>query len=163
MHVLVTRSWRRAALACAAFLIAPGCVGPAAPALSTATAALPPGSARIWFYRNFEPTISLNLAEVSVNGTPAGYVQPDGSAIHRDVAPGRYQIAVASDGLDVNQSGSVELGPGQEAFVKVLASASWESGGDTSAYKRDTFYVSFVLPQVARAELGVGERPPSGG
>jgi hypothetical protein len=98
---------------------------------------------------------------MSVNGAPAGYVPPDGSALHRDVAPGCYHITVASDGLDVNQSGSVELGPGQEAFVKVLASSSWESGGDTHAYKRDTFYVSLVPPQVARAELE--KRPLTGG
>lgn len=161
MHGLTARSWWRAAQACAALLIASGCVGSSGPALSTATAVLPPGAARIWFYRDFEPSISLNLAEVSVNGARAGYVQPDGSAFHRDVAPGRYHITVASDGLDVNQSGSAELGPGQEAFVKVLASSSWESGGDTHSYKRDTFYVSLVPPQVARAELE--KRPLSGG
>lgn len=161
MRGFQARSWWGAAQACAALLIATGCGGPPGSALPTAAAALPPGAARIWFYRDFEPSISFNLAEVSVNGARAGYVQPDGSAFHRDVAPGSYQITVASDGLDVNQSRSVELGPGQEAFVKVLASSSWESGGDTHAYKRDTFYVSLVPPQVARAELE--KRPLSGG
>jgi len=42
---------------------------------------------------------------------------------------------------------------GQEAFVKILAESRRDSAGDPIAYKRDTFYVSLVSPQVARAEL----------
>lgn len=156
MHGLITRSWWRATPGCAVLLVAAGCVGPPGPAVSAGTAPLPPGAARIWFYRDFEPAISLNLAEVSLNGAHAGYVQPDGSVFYRDVAPGRYHITVASDGLDVNQARSVDLAQGQEAFVKILASSSWESGGDTQAYKRDTFYVSLVSPQIARAQFEKG-------
>jgi hypothetical protein len=55
--------------------------------------------------------------------------------------------------MDVNQSKDIDLAPGQEAFVKIPALSSWESGGEQTAYQRDTFYVSLVSTQVARAEL----------
>ena len=126
---------------------------PQAPAASAVATPLAPGMARIWFYRDYEPSVSLNLAAVSLNGTLSGYVQPDGSAFYRDVAPGRYHITVGSYGRDFNQSKDVDLPAGAEAYVKILALRSWESTGDMSSFERDTFYVSLVPPQVARAEL----------
>jgi hypothetical protein len=52
-----------------------------------------------------------------------------------------------------NQAKDIDLAPGQEAFAKVLALSSWESGGGLQVFHRVTFYVSPVPPQVARAEL----------
>jgi hypothetical protein len=161
-HDLNSRSWLQRAAGGALLLLLAGCVqpvvGPAAPAASAAISA---GAARIWFYREYEPSVSRNLAEVALNGKVAGYVQPDGSAFYRDVPPGRYHVTVASGGRDTNQDKEIDLPPGQEAFVKVLGSNAWESGGDTDVYSRDTFYVSLVPPQVARAELATHSR--SGG
>jgi hypothetical protein len=160
-HNPVSRSWLQPAAGGALLLLA-GCVQPSAgPAASAAISAVPAGGARIWFYRDYEPSVSRNLAEVSLNGSVAGYVQPDGSALYRDVAPGRYHVTVASGGRDTNQDKEVDLPPGQEAFVKVLDSSAWESSGDQDVYSRDTFYVSLVPPQVARAELATHSR--SGG
>ena len=51
----------------------------------------PPGQARIWFYRLWDPSESLNAANIDVNGVYLGSVEP-GSAFYRDVAPGVYQI-----------------------------------------------------------------------
>jgi hypothetical protein len=135
----------------------PGAMMVAAPAgAATAT-----GPARIWFYRNYEPYGSRNYAPVALNGALAGYVPPDGSAFYRDIAPGRYHITVESGGTDVNQDKYVDLAPGQEAFVKILDSVTWDNGGDVAMYRRDTFYVSLVPPQIARAELPA--RPLTGG
>jgi hypothetical protein len=133
----------------------------AAPAASANVAPIAPGAARIWFYRDYEPSVSLNVANVMLNGATTVVVQPDGSAVYRDVPAGRYHIGVDSTGTDVNQSKDVDLAPGQEAFVKVLALSSWDSGGDTISFQRDTFYVSLVPPQIARAQLTA--RPLSGG
>jgi hypothetical protein len=161
-HDLVSRSWLQRTAGCALVLLLAGCVQPAAtPAASAVISAAPAGTARIWFYREYEPSVSRNLAEVALNGSVTGYVQPDGSAFYRDVPPGRYHVTVASGGRDVNQDKEVDLPPGQEAFVKVLGSNAWESGGDTDVYSRDTFYVSLVPPQIARAELATHSR--SGG
>lgn len=140
-----------AAAVAAALLLAGGV--PATEAAGPGVAPPAPGAARIWFYRDYEPSVSLNMAPVALNGVTVGYVQPDGSAFYRDVAPGRYHITVASDGTDVNQDKNVDLAAGQEAFVKILAQGSWAESGDLSSYHRDTFYVSLVPPQVARAEL----------
>ena len=117
----------------------------------------PPGTARIWIYRDYEPYGSRNYTTVSVNGTTVGYVRPEGTVLYRDVAPGRYHITVASEGEDVNQDRWVDLAAGQQAFVKVLASTTWDAGGDKAIYTRDTFYARLVPPQIAQAELAGGQ------
>ncbi len=157
-HDPVSRSWRPRtavyALLLPVVVMLGGCVRPAsAPAASALLSAVPAGSARIWFYRDYEPSVSLNLAAVALNGAPAGYVQPDGSAFYRDVAPGHYHVTVESYGMDVNQDKDVDLPAGREAFVKILALSSWENDGERNAFHRDTFYVSLGMPQIARAEL----------
>jgi hypothetical protein len=154
------RNWFPAALGGIALLLS---IGGTASAQTTATPVAAPTTpaARIWFYREFEPSVSLNVANVSLNGQLAAVVQPDGSATYRNVLPGHYHITVESVGQDINQSKDLDIGPGQEAYVKILASADWESGGDTYSYHRDTFYVSLVPPQVAQTELA--NRRYSGG
>jgi hypothetical protein len=159
---VILRSISRCAGACATVLSLAGC-SPAttAPAVSAVLTPVPPGAARIWIYRDYEPYGSRNFAPVTLNGVLTGNASPDGSAFYRDVAPGQYHIAAVSDGTDVNQDRRVDLALGQQAFVKILSSVSWESGGDMQAYRRDTFYVSLVPPQVARTELPT--HPLSGG
>ncbi len=152
----VLKSWRQWAVGCAVgALLAAGLPAPqeASAASAVVGSPMPPGAARIWFYRNYEPYGSRNMAPVSLNGALVGYVQPDGSAFYRDVSPGRYHVTVASDGTDVNQAKDVDLGPGQQAFVKILAATGWETGGGSGSYARDTFYVSLVPAQVAQGEL----------
>jgi hypothetical protein len=149
---IMSRCWLQPVAGCALVLVLAGCAG--APAALVVTSPAAAGAARVWFYRDYEPSVSLNLANVALNGASVGYVQPDGSPLYRDVSPGHYRITVESPGTDVSQSKDVDLAPGQEAFVKILALGSWDSGGDQGQYKRDTFYVSLVSSQVARAELG---------
>ena len=150
---LVSRTWLQRTTGCAALLLLAGCAGPSAAPGSSAAMSVPAGSARIWFYRDYAPAVSRTLAPVALNGRASGYVLPDGSAFYRDVSPGRYHVTVESEIKDRNQAKDFDLPAGQEAFVKILASNSWESGGDTTVYGRETFYVSLVSPQVARAEL----------
>ena len=160
-HVIL-RSISRCAAACTTVLLLAGSLpATTAPAASAVLTPVPAGATRIWIYRDYEPYGSRNFAPVTLNGVLTGYASPDGSAFYRDVAPGQYQIAAVSDGTDVNQDKLVNLALGQEAFVKILASVTWESGGDSQAYRRDTFYVSLVSPQVARSELP--SHPLSGG
>src|SRR5260370_38892417 len=71
------------------------CAQPAA-TTTVAIPPIPPGQARNWIYRDFEPSESLGLAAVSLNGVDAGYAQPAGGAFYRDVPPAYYHIAVAS-------------------------------------------------------------------
>src|SRR5579863_722388 len=59
------------------------------------------GPARVWFYRDYQPYETWNLARIDVNGGYVGAVE-NGSAIYRDVPAGHYRIAAESVGKDVN-------------------------------------------------------------
>ncbi len=127
---------------------------PATPAAAqSAVAPLPPGWARIWFYRDYDIYVNRNYATVMINGVVAGSVQPYGGIIYRDVMPGHYHLEAESFGSDVNQTADVDLAPGQEAYVKILNLPSWASDGDLSAFQRDTYYLRVMPAPVALAEM----------
>ncbi|HWB51697.1 MAG TPA: hypothetical protein VG651_21495 [Stellaceae bacterium] len=113
---------------------------------------IPPGQARIWFYRIYDPSLSRNLANIDLNGARVASVPP-GAPVVVDVAPGPYHIAPESVGVDTNQTRDVTLAPGEEVFVKITDDPSWISGGDVTAFHRDTFYAWVVPPQTAKAEM----------
>ena len=114
---------------------------------------IPEHEARLWFYRLYIPSETLNMTKVSMNGVYAGYAQL-GGAFYRDVPPGVYHIDVESYGRDFNQSTNVALVTGQEAYVKVESLRSWASDyGIGRTVGRDTFYARQMLPQIARAQI----------
>jgi hypothetical protein len=114
---------------------------------------IPSGEARLWFYRLYLPSETLNMTKVSMNGDYAGYAQL-GGAFYRDVRPGIYHIEVESYGRDFNQSTNVALVAGQEAYVRVDSLRSWATDyGMGRTIGRDTFYARLMLPQTARAEI----------
>jgi len=135
-------------------LTAAGCAEPPAGAQVAFTAPPVPGQARIWFYRDWLPSESLNLANIDVNGSYYGSVA-NGSAFYRDVPPGHYHIAPVSYNRDFNQDKDVDLAPGQQLYVKILSSQSWD--GACRNCVRDTFY-AWLIPQqeVAQAEIARG-------
>jgi Protein of unknown function (DUF2846) len=130
-------------------LIAAGCAGPPGPTVAS-TPAVPQGQARIWFYRVWEPSESLNLANIDVNGAYFGTVA-NGSAFYRDVAPGHYHIAPVTYNRDFNQNKDVDLAPGQQAYVKILSLRNWD--GACRHCSRDTFYAWLILPEIAQSEI----------
>jgi hypothetical protein len=114
----------------------------------------PPGQARIWFYRLWAPSESLNLANIDVNGVYVGSVEP-GGALYRDVLPGTYHIAPQNRYLDYGQNTNVAVVSGQQVFIKVLDLSSWAnavSGGQWYIH-RDAWYARLVPPQYALAEM----------
>jgi Protein of unknown function (DUF2846) len=144
-------------------LMAAGCAEPPSTAQVASIApsvpagqAEPPvaaGQARIWFYRNWLPSESLNLANIDVNGSYYGSVA-NGSAFYRDVPPGHYHIAPVSYNRDLNQDRNVDLAPGQQVYVKILSSQSWD--GACRNCVRDTFYAWLIPQEVAQAEIARG-------
>src|SRR5262249_55491217 len=90
-------------------LMLSACSCAAAPA--PRVAAPPPGQARIWFYRLWNPSESLNVANIDMNGVYVGSVEP-GGAFYRDVAPGGYHIAPQNQYIDYNENTNVVVVPG---------------------------------------------------
>ena len=149
---LLSRCWAK--WASGLLLIAAGCTQPPATAqLPVAAPPVPAGQARIWFYRDWEPSESLDLALIDMNGSYVGAVAK-GSAFFRDVPPGHYHIAPESFGRDFNQDRSVDLSPGQQLYVKIVSLNSW--GMSVSGCKncaRDAFYAWLIPPEIAQAEI----------
>ena len=135
-------------------LTAAGCAEPPATAqIASSAPPVPAGQARIWFYRNWLPSESLNLANIDVNGSYYGSVA-NGNAFYRDVPPGHYHIAPVSYNRDFNQDRDVDVAPGQQLYVKILSSQSWD--GACRNCVRDTFYAWLIPQEVAHAEIARG-------
>lgn len=135
-------------------LIMAGCAELPGSAQVAATAPpIPPGQARLWFYRDWQLSESLNLANINVNGSYFGSVA-NGSAFYRDVPPGRYHIAPVSYNRDFNQDRNVDLVPDQQAYIKILSSQSWD--GACRDCVRDTFYAWLIPPRTAQVEIARG-------
>jgi hypothetical protein len=113
-------------------------------------AAPPPGTARIWIYRIWEPYITQATPYVRLNGAVAGISQP-GGAFYRDVAPGTYTVTVDSFGVDESQFVTVAVVPGETVYVKVDANNWW--AGMCLSCERDTFYTRLVAPAMAQADM----------
>ena len=141
-----SRKWLR--LAAGSLLIAAGCAERV-----PVEVPIPPGQARIWFYRTWLPSESLNLANIDVNGAYIGSVE-NGGAFYRDVPPGTYHIAPQSWARDFNQDTNVALVPGQQVYIKILDLTSWAISVSASRIiQRDAFYAWLIPPQVAQLEI----------
>lgn len=137
-----------------AFLLVAGCAVPQQTAIVPVGPA-PPGAARIWFYRVYDPSLSRNAANVDLNGARAATVLPGGPPVAVDVAPGPYHIAPESFGVDTNQTRDVNLAAGQTVYVKILDDPNLVASGDRTEFRRDTFYTWLMPPAVALAEMRI--------
>jgi hypothetical protein len=120
---------------------------------------IPPGEARVWFYRNGGPYDGVGTPYLRMNEAIVGISEP-GGASYRDVPAGPYHITVDSYGKDFNQEKDVQLAAGQELFVKIVSLRAWivgggggGDGGGGSEMARDTFYVWLIPPEIARADV----------
>ena len=147
-------TWLRRAGSIAGLLLLAGCAAPQQMAAAP-TGPIPPGQARIWFYRVYDPSLSQNLANVDLNGARAATVAAAGPPVFVDIVPGAYHIAPESFGVDTNQTRNINLAAGQAVYVKILDDPTVVSGGDQTEFRRDTFYTWLVPPALARAEMNM--------
>jgi hypothetical protein len=136
-------------LSCAFLLLASGCAAapPAPPPIA-------PGQARIWFYRLWDPSDSLNFANINVNGVYFASVVP-GGVFYRDIPPGVYYIAPQNKYRDVNQNTTIAVVPGQQVYIKILDLSSWANAVSGAQFfvRRDSWYAWLIPPQAAQAEI----------
>ena len=120
---------------------------PPTQAAASPTPPLASGYARIWLYRDYQPTIARDLANVELNGARVASVPPHGGALYRDVPAGSYRLTVENS-TDKNKSKTIGLTPGQQVFAKITTSDTWLSGGQ--GVRRENY--DFQLQSAGRAE-----------
>jgi hypothetical protein len=115
-----------------------------------AAAPVPPGQARVWFYRIFFPDDSGSMPAVAMNGQTIGYARA-GSRFYRDVAAGPYHVTVASFGQDFNQAKDLVFAAGTENYIAIQSDPTWIS--NLGGFRRPTYYVWIEPPQIAAIHL----------
>jgi hypothetical protein len=118
----------------------------------------PPGEARIWIYRVYEPYVSEATPYVRLNGAVVGISRP-GGAFSCDVAPGTYRVTVDSEGRAADQFVPVAVVPGETVYVRIFVDNWWATINPN--YSVDTFYTRLMpLPaalfDMAHVRLGGG-------
>lgn len=130
------------------------CAGPPGGRVADQAALLnqypPPGLARVWIFRTYDPYITMETPYVRINGRIVG-VAWLGKAIYRDVRPGEYAITVDSRGSAPNQFARIGLAAAQTAYVQIDANSWW--AGLCRHCQIPTFYTYPVSPHLARLEM----------
>lgn len=147
------------ALAGAAWLALAGCAmqPPGPPPVSPGLApAIPPGQARLWFYRDYQPSVSFNMANIDVNGARAASVSATGPGVYRDVPPGQYRIMPEDFVGAPGQGTAVTVGPGETIYLQIEDDPL--VSGDTTVFQEDVFTVRPVPAAKALAQIAVSPR-----
>ncbi|HXZ01527.1 MAG TPA: hypothetical protein VEI03_16150 [Stellaceae bacterium] len=129
-----------------------------APAACAGEAGPPPGAepaptagmARLYVYREVNPTGSPIWTMVSLDRRPLGQAEP-GTVFYRDVPPGTYEVEVRSDKLYPNQFKTVRLAAGSRTFVKIGELPAW--GNSPWGWQGTTFVVTIVEPALGAQEI----------
>ena len=85
--------------------------------------AFPPGYARVWILRQYEPSESLRTPVMYINGASIGASQP-GTIFYRDLPAGAYQVTVDSCTKDVGQDANLNLAPGMQVYLEIQSLSS---------------------------------------
>jgi hypothetical protein len=132
-------------------------LGSCAPQPTSATSqtqfpALGPGMARVWFFRQADPTsgnVYAGSPIVYANGAPIGDV-PQGSTFFHDFPPGKYRFTVQPYGTPTREHDTLQLMPGTQAYMQVQWEANWETGHTGGG---SSFTVLTSSPEVAQQYL----------
>lgn len=127
-----------------------GAGGPRFADVAAQLPAVAPDRGRIFFYRDYELYDSLGRPYITLNGAVAGISEP-GGVLYRDVAPGRYLIAVRNSGPYPDQDKTVQVAGGQTVFAKIESLKSYNSGFES--YEPDTFVVVIIDPEQGRRDV----------
>ena len=115
-------------------------------------APIDPGMARVWFFRQANPSGGNVYAAnpmIYANRAPVGEI-PQGAVFFHDFPPGKYRFTVQPFGTPTNEHDTVQLVPGTQAYLQVQWEPSWEAnrvGGGSS------FTVLSFPPELAQQYL----------
>lgn len=143
----------------AALLALAGCTIPPQTAASGSTAAttpIPPGQARLWFYRDYQPSVGFNMANIDLDGVRAASVPAFGPGVYRDVAAGQHHIAPVNYISAPPGDAVVTVEPGQIVYLQIEDDPIVL--GDQSVYQRDVFSVRPVPADFALAQIAASPR-----
>jgi hypothetical protein len=134
------------------FLLLSASCGQLPPTSSVVIPPVPAGAARIWIYRDGGVYDNLERPYLRFNSQVAGISEPNG-ALYRDVPPGHYAVTVDSYGVPYpNQFAQVDLGAGQQAFIKV-SSMREKVGGEAGVGARSLFFTQLVAAEAAQPAI----------
>ena len=111
---------------------------------------IPPGQARLWFYRVFFPGDTYSMPAIGINGTLVGYGIA-GTSFYRDVPAGSYLVTVESDNLDLAPWEQIAVAPGQEVYVQIASMPHWDENRGPS--RRATYDVMLMPPRMAFLQM----------
>jgi hypothetical protein len=121
--------------------------------------AIPPGVARVWFYRGWDAPSGQSYVfaaspTIFANGAPIGDI-PVGSGFFRDFPPGDYTFTVQPFGLPTPQATNVQLAAGTQSYLQAQWIASWQVGYPEAdfSFAPNTFAILARSPQIAQAYL----------
>jgi hypothetical protein len=146
------------AAAAALMILAAGACA-AQPAPPPGGAPVPPGQARVWFYRVFFPEDTGGMPPVSMNGNTIGYARA-GWSFYRDVPAGNYQVSVQSVGNTGDQTRDIVLAPGSQAYLAIASDPTWMSdrpGSRQPTYSVDVEPARIAAIHMAQSRLGSGD------
>lgn len=151
MPVVCRRSlWLRAVSAAALTILAAGPCAAQPMAQLPGVAPIPPGQARVWFYRVFFPEDTGGMPPVSMNGTTVGYARA-GWSFYRDVPAGAYNVTVQTVGVEGSPSQNIVLAPGAQAYLAIQSDPTWMA--DRPGFREPTYYVDVEAPRIAAIHL----------
>ena len=146
---------RRQQYAAALLLLATAACSDLPKTASVTIPPIPPGDARVWFYRPIDAYDSMATPYIRMNQAVVG-VSQIGGASYRDVPPGQYLVAVDSYLTAPDQTRNVYLFPGRQMYFKIVCLRNWIGGGGSkndSGYMRDTFFVWDIPPEIAQLDV----------
>ena len=123
-------------------------------ALAGSLPPIPPGEARVWFYRDAGIYDSQEQPYILMNGTIIGVSQPRGS-FYFDVKSGFYHVTVQQYLNAPEEAANINLTAGEQVYLKIVSLIDCIQGGErrASEFSRPCFYVWNMPPQVAQADV----------
>lgn len=114
------------------------------------------GTARVWFLWLSYSIVGYDTGAVPTiyaNGVPVGSIR-GGAEFARDFPPGTYRFSIDPYGLPTGQALTVQLTPGNQTFLQVQWSPTWEQGVPGGrGMMASSFFLAPMSPQLAQAYL----------